>query len=263
MVYGPAGSTYVAVNSTTVTGNSRTRYRVRFNSGIANLADLKIEVTDGMGSSGLFQPVPSREVNATRLGTADYGMYIEPISGSSTDVYVAFGNGGRTPSSGTFAAAGSAWSGIASDANWRWRVKKCVGGVPVGFGLATSSLPGLVSYEDASSFSQSFTGARSTSNTFYYSRVGKTVTITWANDVGSSCSANTLNGTGWPSALRPARTVDCPIFVQDNGSTQSTPGYLELDSAGAVTIGKSFSSGNFTNAANCGYYRGTCTYQIQ
>lgn len=75
-------------------------------------------------------------------GVESYGMTIDNSSTSTTDLIVNFGKY-RLTGSGTFGAAGLAWSTIAASANFKWRVRKVKGGVAVGFGKATSTESGL------------------------------------------------------------------------------------------------------------------------
>lgn len=69
----------------------------------------------------------------TNQGTETYGMTLDNSSTSGTDLVVQFGKY-RLTDSGSFGAAGLAWSGLS--ASFKWRVKKVKGGVAVGFGLA-------------------------------------------------------------------------------------------------------------------------------
>lgn len=109
-------------------------------------------------------------------------------------------------------------------------------------------------YEEGT-FSVSLTGARTTgAMSWTYSRVGKSINVTVTNTADASCSAATFSGTAQiPSGYRPSSSLFFPIPVKDNGSNQASPGYLQITTGGNVTIGKSYASDNFTNAANCNW----------
>jgi hypothetical protein len=66
-----------------------------------------------------------------------YGMQINRITGTTTDLDVQFGTY-RYSNGATFGAAGSAWSAIDNDANFKWRVVKVPGQVNV---AVPSNLP--------------------------------------------------------------------------------------------------------------------------
>ena len=187
------------------------------------------------------------------------------------------------PNGASYDSAGAAWS-----TSYNWRLKKCAGPATAGFsnyvpgqsaglvpaaglplGFTTDSNLGTISsatlsqyYEGA--FAVPFTGARSPTDTFRYVRIGKNVTLAWNDDVGATCAASAFNATSGtvPSALRPSGNINLPIFVQDNASAQSTPGYLLIQTNGAMQLGKNNNSGAFTVSAFCGYYAGSITYPI-
>lgn len=128
---------------------------------------------------------------------------------------------------------------------------------------ASSSAAGSVSTEQTTTNTPSFTGPRSASSTTWtYSRVGGSVTIRWNRDVGASCSNNTFVSSAGavPSAYRPGGQVIVPVFVQDSSVDQSVVGFVQISSAGTITIGKNWTTSAFTGAGNCGYYEGSMSF---
>lgn len=128
---------------------------------------------------------------------------------------------------------------------------------------ATSSAAGTVTNESTSTPSVAFTGPRSSTKTFTIYRIGGHVTMRWADDVGASCTANFFTSSGAiPSGFRPAASVlNYPVFVQDNGASQTVMGVMQIDNGGTISILKTNASNNFTNGANCGYQAGSITWQ--
>lgn len=131
--YGPTGATVGSIASTTVTGNSHTAMRVRFVSPIQPTDRISLEVSiDGIA---WVDANLSDAVDSINLSTASYGMEYRVFNTTDVDVY--FGNGGRQPGSATYAAAGTAWSGMST---WKWRVRKTAGGASVGFPIAPANI---------------------------------------------------------------------------------------------------------------------------
>lgn len=130
---GAAGTPFLAYNSTTATPSS-TDFRVRFQTPIQPTDVLMLEIQEGSG-----RPWESSNMGApySYANTTPYGMRIDPVSGSFTDMTVSFMNGGKSASAAaTYGAAnGDPWSGVAS-AGWRWRLRKAAGPTAV---EATSS----------------------------------------------------------------------------------------------------------------------------
>lgn len=128
---------------------------------------------------------------------------------------------------------------------------------------ATSSLTGTVSYENAGSFTNSFTGAASTSPTWYFSRVGKSVVLQWEASTGLTCTANSFTSAAIPAGIRPSvATVSWSWPVQDNGAVStSVQGRANLTAAGVITIFKDVNGNNFTaSGGTCGWTAGTLSY---
>lgn len=257
--YGPAGAAIGSIASTTTTGNSVTKMRVQFTTPIQATDVVMLENDGGSSGARWFNMASSDSLTTeTFEGTANYGAGIAPVD--STHVDAVFGNAGRISSS-TYGAAGTAWSGIST---WRWRVKKFSGGTPVGFGAANTTTPGLVSYEDSGTFTASFTGPRSTTEVFTYSRVGKTVTLEWPTN-NTTCTSATVfaaAAASVPSGLRPAQNLNFPLIVVDSGANQTSPGYIEIDTDGSMQIPKTLTTGNFTGSGSCGWLRSAISYTI-
>jgi len=130
-VYGPVGSLIPTIAST-VTGTARLK-RVRFQTPIQVTDDIQIELQ--LGGIGNWIPIQTQRIYATNLqqsGTR-YGIGWTNVSGSSTDIDVAFQRGGANASNATYAGAGTSMPDTAGD---RYRIKKARAGAAVGFGIA-------------------------------------------------------------------------------------------------------------------------------
>lgn len=255
--YGPAG---VAFTPATAIRNKR----VQFLTPISATDQIVLEV---QYTTGPWIPLAQGDANTGLQplvyngGANTYGLGFDWSLTGTNYVTVAFGKY-MYPSGATWAAAGTAWN-----TSFNWRVKKFKGGAAVGFSAASATASGLLSYEDSGSFSASFTGARSTTDTIKYSRVGKTVTLSIPRDISASCSNTAFTAsTAIPAALRPSfpspsQTI-YPIFVQDNAATQNQTGTIAVLNTGDIVIGKSSSASAFTNAANCGWFEANITYLV-
>jgi hypothetical protein len=133
--YGPNGTPILSINSTTTTSESKTVYRVQFQTPAQAGDQVIVELNDGNGWFNAAQRLPPVTNNASA-----YGITIIAIN--ATTYGVAFGNAGlNTATAATYSAAGSPWSGVSA---WRWRVRKSSAGAAVGFGLADTQSAGLV-----------------------------------------------------------------------------------------------------------------------
>jgi hypothetical protein len=140
------------------------------------------------------------------------------------------------------------------------------GGTTSDSNLGTISNVNLAAYY-VGSFSASFTGPRSTTDTIQYVRVGNMVTWNWPSDSGASTSCSATNfgaAASIPSALRPAISLSVPIFVRDNATDASVMGIMAIGSNGNINIFKSNGTGasNFTAAVGCGWYSGSVSYTL-
>jgi hypothetical protein len=135
--YGPSGSQGI-LGTTALTANRAKR--VRFQTPIQATDALVIEVKD---SNGIWTP-HNANINGgfgyTANSSTDYGIWLDPVTGSTTDVDVYFGQYARSTGA-TYASAGQAWNAVSPTA---WRVRKSAAGAAVGFGKATDASNGLV-----------------------------------------------------------------------------------------------------------------------
>ena len=145
--YGPEGTAFVAVASSTA--NSVTSKRVRFQYPIQNddLLSLEVQIASGepwvnVAESGLARTLQAR---------ANFGMRVLRVPSSATDVYVEFGNSGATPGSGSAQVYETQnvdpWSNYTAR---RWRVRKANASAPVGIAAATTNTLGLVTLSQIS-----------------------------------------------------------------------------------------------------------------
>lgn len=198
--YGLAGSTIPAINS--VTANSETTFRVRFTKAILASDSLVLRVLTDNTTNTWREPT---DIMSVRQGTSRYGVTIERVSGSNTDVDVKFGNMGARPTGTTYAAAGQPWSDFTG---YRWRVDKVTSGQAVGLGFASDTQTGLVSITG-----QTFAGSK----TFQDPAI-----ISVSND---SLSALRITQSGTGNAL----------LIEDSSSPDSTP--FVIDNSGKVGVG--------------------------
>lgn len=122
----------------------------------------------------------------------------------------------------------------------------------------------VLSIIDSGSFTINYTGPTANSVTYFFSRVGKSVNIRYANSLAACSNATSYssNSSFFPTSLRPTITLDIPIPVEDNGSVQSTLGFIEIGSDGSSGIGKTLAAGAFTASGNCGPIRSSFSYTI-
>lgn len=139
---GATGAAIGSIASTTITGNSVTTMRARFQTAIQPTDRVVLEVSDG--TSNWF-PVGALVNIAGQFyqGGATYGVAVRQFN--STDVDVLFGNAGRLTINASYAATGSAWSQVATS---RWRVAKYSGVGLAEIAPATATTPGLITREN-------------------------------------------------------------------------------------------------------------------
>lgn len=135
--YGPAG---VLIGSfTTATRAKRVRFQTPIQPTDTIIIELKESAADTWYDSAYLYP-------RVQQSNSSYGIGFVPVNG--TDIDVSFRASGTVPSNSTYAGTGSAWS---TASTIRWRAKKMSAGVAVGFGLASSTTPGLVDPYNAAS----------------------------------------------------------------------------------------------------------------
>lgn len=156
-VYGPSGST--GVIATTNLSAARAK-RVQFQTPMQSTDSTVLEYQPGGGTNPWIALTGID--GGTDLGNfqvqnaVSYGIRIDRVSGSTTQLDVVFGQY-AWPSGATFGSAGVQWS--TALASTRWRVKKFSQGQSVGFGAATSTQSGLVS-----TTTQTFGGRKNAGN---------------------------------------------------------------------------------------------------
>jgi len=133
---GPSGTRFYSFASTTA--NSRTTKYVRFQTPIQATDLVTFEFSEDAGKS--WYSASNGFISVSFAGTSIYGVNVVPVSGTTTDYYVQFGNKGYLQSNATYAGDGSAWSVIAGNANYLWRVRKVSGGAAVGFPIAPANI---------------------------------------------------------------------------------------------------------------------------
>lgn len=135
---GPAGIRFYSFASTTA--NSRTTKRVRFQSPILATDTVIFEYSENAGLS--WYAASNGFISVSFAGSSIYGVNIVPVSGSTTDYYVQFGNRGYLQSNATYGGDGNAWSILAGNVNYLWRVRKVSGGAQVGYPVSARNIVG-------------------------------------------------------------------------------------------------------------------------
>lgn len=134
-VNGPAGSNI----PNGVVGTAYNRL-VQFSNPIQVTDQIKLEVsTDGLK----WLDIDERFGPRIAQGTNNYGVQV--TVSSATQVNVEFGIGGVQPNNATYAGNSStSWSAFTG---FKWRVSKATPSAPVGFGLASTTVSGLVQFK--------------------------------------------------------------------------------------------------------------------
>lgn len=133
--YGPAGSQFSTVGSTSITK------RVRFLTPIQSTDQISFEMSTDSGVTWGALTMGGYVSDFEAQNGSFYGIRIDPVN--STDIDMTMG-AYRIVTGTTFGAAGGAWSTISGSATYKWRVKKIKAGVAVGFGLVSQYSAGLV-----------------------------------------------------------------------------------------------------------------------
>ena len=235
--YGPSG---VGFSASWTIGTEWIR-RVRFQTPIqaTDIITLEIEST---ASTARWVPYESRYQGFSRQGGAEYGPRLVNISATDFDVYF---SGGGIYSGATYASNGAAFSGISTQ---KWRLKKTSGGAAVGWGAATATASGLVSREENGSFSVAITGPSSSTTTCYYSRVGKSVTLTFPDFSATSTSGTfaTLALTNMPASIRPVTRTDMQVLrITNSGSTLAENGFVRVPTTDSISIYRNGTGASF------------------
>lgn len=140
--YGAGGVAIGSIASTTTT-ESYTTFRVRSQVPLTPSTSYWVEICeDPTNSPNTWYKVGTgRNVsNTNRQSGCAYGVGIEPVSGSNTDLDVKFGNAGRVSSGATYGIAGAPWV-----STYKWRVRIVEGGAVVGYPIGARNIVGDVS----------------------------------------------------------------------------------------------------------------------
>jgi hypothetical protein len=146
LVYGGSGSQFRAYASGSI-ATGMTSKRIRFTTAIQPTDKIEMEFF----SSGQWLPANqcSRLIESFRNigGTNNVGYDIQPVSGSSTDVYAMFAFTYRGVSA---TATNLLWTDISGNDAYKWRVRKISGGAQVGYPISPNNLvKSLVRYNTA------------------------------------------------------------------------------------------------------------------
>jgi hypothetical protein len=186
-------------------------------------------------------------MQANDAGSTRYGIEVNAVSGSFTDLDIGF-------YSGPF--PGGSWN-----TNYYWRASKISGGAAVGFGMASATSAGLVPNYETGTISVPITGAWSSTETWNFTKIGKVVTLHVPQKTAAASNATLPIASGTlPSRLRPGINTYWPIKVYDNSSEPTTPGVVYLAGDGSGIIAKDFLMTAFTGSGNCGYYAFSISY---
>lgn len=245
MVYGPSGSNFVAVASTTT--NASTDYLVRFQTPVQNTDLIQIEAQDGTGTWNLISNYSASPIRTYQNQANSYyglGWYRHPTV--NTDIYVQFGNMGSGPNttvSTAYAAAGNTWSGFTGR---KWRVRKSSAGAAVGFGIVVPGVSsGLVS---ASGLPGNTTG-----NVVAAGYVGEVVQLTGQQTLAVSGTYYSFGGT----TIQPG-TYLVSLNAQVNGVgalqvlgaiSQTSTSSASIDAAGVGSSADFYYAGSQATAA--------------
>lgn len=109
-------------------------------------------------------------------------------------------------------------------------------------------------YEEYNAASTACTGAITTATTWKITRTGRLVTLMLPAVSGAGvATSNFTFGLTIPAAYRPAATVGIShSAIKDNGATQTTPGFIQVNTTGVINVYKSSAAPNFTVTAQAG-----------
>lgn len=112
--------------------------RVRFQTQILPTDNIFVEYL--LSGAGAWRNA-SQIFPLIKQGTSSYGIQLTNVSGSTTDVDVQFRAQGSSPSNGTYAGNGDAWSTFFADGT-KWRLRKVASGAAVGFPVSARNIVG-------------------------------------------------------------------------------------------------------------------------
>lgn len=122
---------------------------------------------------------------------------------------------------------------------------------------ASASNVGTVSYESTGTFSLVWdqNGVTHSTVTAIWYRTGKQVTLYIPDNVSASKGTGTLGSDVIgviPTAVRPIHTTYVLIAVTSNSAILASPGVMEIDSSGSITMGSSTAEAGFSSSGTCG-----------
>ena len=240
--YGPSGGQFRAQTASL-------KRRVQWLTPIQKDEEISIEFFEADQHWTPLEYTQYVSANVTQ-GTTRFGMYLEGVSTTQTDVVF----GTKRLSNNTAYdndATASNWSAIANTDSFKWRAVKRKKGVAVGFGLATATQSGLVpTYETGS-----FAATGGLTGTFSYVLVGKLVTIGWPNLThASSATPSTVAGC-IPSHIR-------PVGFTNNCYLANTAVVRRLEAASDGSLGFQFTDYAGSPSAQTATAQGSITYII-
>lgn len=222
--YGPQGTQFGNFS-----GGGPTK-RFRFQSPIQKGDKIEFEVSANSGA--VWQTLESNNIVSPyqAQGGTGYGVLMDVVAGSDTDMDVTFGNH-RVANPATFGAAGSDWSTIDNDPQFLWRVKKTSANAALGFAEASSEATGLAGPSGTwVPGDQGSTNISSLANLKgYYSKVGKIVTCVVTVDIDAISAAFASAVINVPIAANFTATdqaigVGTNIFDKNVGTVSSVNG---------------------------------------
>lgn len=254
-VYGPSGQFILSVNSTAL--NNTTSFYMTPLYPLQSNDLLTLEVSND--GTTWYQASTSQYAGANQ-GSSFYGFGITFISSSS--IIVEFGNGGFRGNNATYGLAGQAWSALSTS---KWRVRVCKASSPVGFGLATQTVAGLVNNQVAPT---NLTAADLTSQTncvieagditagrVQWSMVNNVVTLFMEINAFTITGGSAFFGFTLPSNIpAPTFTITLPFMVYDNTSSVVTSS-LATFTPGRVMAVQRYAAGTWTGGTNTNYLR--------
>ena len=119
-------------------------------------------------------------------------------------------------------------------------------------GVTVATGQNALSVHLVGSFTSAVTGAASGTATIYYTRIGKLVTLVISPVSAGASSATNISYavTNMPATLIPVIQVRAPVPVYDNGTAQTNPGVLVIQTGGnPLLVYKDLSGASFTSSA--------------
>lgn len=266
-VYGPSGAAFPSITASavdTVTIHTITwQYPKQANDAIwleinPTTSDDSQWVSLGDSATDRNWTVSKYQMQSTGAAARYYGIGYR--QGTSTTSTVEFGNAGMRPAAaGAYGSVGDNWT-----TGYRYRLCKLKPSSPVGFGLASATASGLVSNEISGTFTASMSGgfsANPADQTYYYSRIGKVVTIWHTQQIGTSNATTNPSISGLPAAITPSQAVRTQTIGYDNSTIKMVT--VRIETNNTITVGGGLDLPNAsTNTNSKGLLNGSFTYLL-